>query len=198
MEKRKVVIFDFDGVIADSLMSAYSTWKEAGATITLDEYRARFDGNINHSFKPAPIDFHEHYQHKVKNLNIFPGMAKVIVELASEYILVIVSSTITDFIETVLKNNNIRSQFDAILGNDVATSKVEKFKMVFEKYDATASNCVLITDTSGDMREASLVNLRTIGVTWGYQKSETLFKMNPAALVNKPSEIIPAANRLLK
>lgn len=70
--------------------------------------------------------------------------------------------------------------------------------MVFEKYATTASNCVMITDTSGDMREASAVNLRTIGVTWGYQTSETLLKMNPAALVDKPADIVPVVNKLFK
>lgn len=190
-------MFDFDGVIVDSLHAAYSTWKEVGATITLDEYRAQFDGNVNHAFQPAPIDFHEYYQHKVGGLALFPGIDDVIIKLASAYILVIVSSTVTAFIDTVLKNNNLHTYFDAVLGNDISPSKVEKFNMVFKKYNVIAPDCIMVTDTLGDMKEAHVVSLRTIGVTWGFQKPETLRQMNPAALVDEPHQIVSEVNRLL-
>lgn len=197
MPENKVVIFDFDGVIVDSLSSAYATWTEAGATLTLDEYRARFDGNINHAYKPAPIDFHENYRSKVGALTIFPGISEAIKELSAEYTLVIVSSTLGEFINAVLKANNLQSYFDSILSNEIHTSKVEKFKMVFEKYKTTASNCVLITDTTGDMKEAGMVNLRAIGVTWGYQLAEILRTMNPVSLVNDPSKLAAEVKEFL-
>lgn len=189
MKKNKVVIFDFDGVVVDSLMAAYGTWKEAGATISVDEYTDSFNGNINHAKAPAPIDFFEAYQHKIEGLKTFPGIGDVIRQLENTYHLVIVSSTISELITQVLGNNNLDGHFEEVLGNDVSPSKVEKFKMVFEKYGVTASDCVIITDTLGDMKEAAEVSMPSIGVTWGFQKPEVLSKGNPVALVDEPSQI---------
>ena len=95
MKKNKVVIFDFDGVIVDSLMAAYTTWTEAGATLSLDEYTARFNGNINDAYEPAQIDFFKEYEHKVKDLKIFPGIADAVRELENKYHLPIMSSSST-------------------------------------------------------------------------------------------------------
>jgi len=198
MKKDKVVIFDFDGVIVDSLMAAYDTWKEAGATITVDEYRERFNGNINHAYAPADIDFHEEYKRKVEHLKIFPGIAEAVKELESQHHLVVVSSTLNDFINQVLTNNGLHDHFEDILGNDVSTSKVEKFKMVFEKYGVTASDCVIITDTLGDMKEAVEVDMPSIGVSWGFQKPEVLREGSAVFIVNEPKDIVGAVQKLFE
>ncbi len=198
MKKNKVVIFDFDGVIVDSLMAAYNTWKEAGATISVDEYRDRFNGNINHAYAPADIDFHEAYKHKVRKLKVFPGISDAVRKLEADYHLVIVSSTLNDFINQVLTNNNLDNHFEDILGNDVSTSKVEKFKMVFDKYGVEAKDCVIITDTLGDMKEAAEVNMPSIGVTWGFQKKEALEQGGAVCIVDKPEEIMSEVQKLFK
>ena len=187
--KKKVVIFDFDGVIVDSLMAAYNTWKEAGATLTIDEYRAQFDGNINHADAPADIDFHEEYKRKIKDLKIFSGIAEAVRELQGQYHLAIVSSSLNEFISKVLTDNNLDDQFTDIMGNDVSTSKVEKFKMIFKKYDVTANDCVIITDTLGDMKEAAEVDMPSIGVSWGFQKEEVLRQGAAVEIVAKPEDI---------
>ncbi len=196
MKKNKVVIFDFDGVIVDSLMAAYTTWTEAGATLSLDEYTARFNGNINDAYEPAQIDFFKEYEHKVKDLKIFPGIADAVRELENKYHLPIVSSTISDFISQALANNNLSKQFTDIFGNDISTSKVEKFKLIFQKYNVTADDCVIITDTLGDMKEAAEVDMPSIGVTWGFQKPEVLRQGTAVAIINKPQEIITEVGKL--
>lgn len=196
MQKNKIVIFDFDGVIVDSLMAAYETWKDAGATISVDEYRERFNGNINHSQAPAPINFHEEYKHKIKELKIFPGIADLIRTLEADYHLVIVSSTLSEFIHQVLTNNNLEGHFSGVLGNDISKSKVEKFKMVFEKYGVTANDCVIITDTLGDMKEAAEVAMPSIGVAWGFQKPEVLKQGGAKVIIDKPQDIVAEIRRL--
>ena len=47
------------------------------------------------------------------------------------------------------------------------TSKVEKFKMVEEKYGVAAADMVFVTDTLGDLREADTAGVPTVAVTWG-------------------------------
>lgn len=185
-----LVAFDFDGVIADTLHAAYSTWLAAGATFSHAEYVQLFEGNINDAAQPANIDFHAAYEPKVDTLKIFPGIDKAITSLAGNYTLTIVSSTITRYIETVLAKHNLSEYFATILGNDVATSKITKFNMILKEYEIPPSQCVMITDTLGDLREAHSAKLLTLAVTWGFHDRETLVRGNPAALVESPAELI--------
>jgi len=47
MTKDKFILFDFDGVIADSFSAAFAVNKKVFPSITEQEYRDRFLGNIN-------------------------------------------------------------------------------------------------------------------------------------------------------
>jgi len=117
------------------------------------------------------------------------GMKEVIIELEKQYTLVVISSTITSPIEAFLETHDLMSHFARVMGNDVHKSKVEKIKMVFDEYGIEAKQCVFVTDTLGDMREAARMDVGSIGVTWGFQFSETLQKGNPFMLVDNPSDL---------
>ncbi len=78
------------------------------------------------------------------------------------------------------------------MGADVHKSKVEKIKMVFEKYSIGPKDCIFITDTLGDMREAEKTGIDAIGVTWGFHKIETLEQGEPFRLVETPPALATA------
>lgn len=106
--------------------------------------------------------------------------------------MVVISSTITSPIREFLEGHDLANHFAQIMGNDVHKSKVEKIKMVFEKYSVEANDCVFITDTLGDMREAEKMSVGTIGITWGFHTPETLQHGKPFRLVEKPSDLLVA------
>lgn len=197
--KSRFILFDFDGVIADSFDVAFDTVKTMCPAITKEDYQKRFEGNINEVKHPEnfhnedcnhDLDWFDIYVPKMKErAKLFPGMKELIFELEKEYMLVIVSSTLSFPIEEFLKEYNLREHFDWVMGNDVHKSKVEKIKMVFEKYGTGPKNCVFITDTLGDMHEAEKMGVPSIGVTWGFSAPEPLKRGNPIALVNTPSEL---------
>lgn len=196
---KEFVLFDFDGVIADSYQAAYEVTKMICPHIDEDAYQARFEGNIHdweepldrHTDECRPdVDFFAEYVPKIKNeVQIFPGMKEVVTGLAETYSLVVVSSTITSPIQEFLASHGLADHFAWIMGADVHTSKVEKIKMVFDKYALKPENCVFITDTLGDMREAEATGVEAIGVTWGFQRAETLERGNSFRLVDSPSAL---------
>ncbi|HEY4484569.1 MAG TPA: HAD-IA family hydrolase [Candidatus Paceibacterota bacterium] len=193
---KKLILFDFDGVIIDSFKPAFDTHKIICPHSNEEDYRKAFEGNINDWEVPAEvhtkdcrldIDFFAEYITRMKKeTKIFPGMKEVINELEKKYILVVVSSTITSPIQEFLTAHDLINHFDWVMGNDVHQSKVEKMKMVFAKYDINSNDCVFITDTLGDMREAEKMSIGTIGITWGFHTLETLQKGNPFCLVDNP------------
>ncbi len=199
---KEFILFDFDGVIADSFQAAYSVAKMICPHLTEEDYRKRFGGNIHDWEEPVDrhtkdcrqdVDFFAEYVPKMKNeVRIFPGMKEVVIELAKKYVLIVVSSTITSPIQEFLTSHELAQHFSWIMGADVHKSKVEKIKMVFEKYDIGPENCVFITDTSGDIVEAEKTGIGAIAVAWGFQKLPVLERSNPFRLVESP-DVLSAA-----
>lgn len=199
---KNFILFDFDGVIADSFRPAFEIQKIICPHLTEDIYRRRFERNINDWEEPInihteecrhDIDFFTEYIPRMKNeVQLVPGIKEVIIELEKNYTLIVISSTITSPIQEFLEGHDLANHFAQIMGNDVHTSKVEKMKMVFEKYGAEAKDCVFITDTLGDMHEAEKMNVGAIGITWGFHTPETLQKGKPFRLVEKPARLLTA------
>lgn len=200
--KKQFILFDFDGVIADSFQPAFEINKIICPNLTEDIYRKRFEGNINDWKEPVnihteecrhDIDFFAEYIPRMKSeVQIVPGMKDVIIELEKDHMLIVISSTITSPIQEFLEGHDLANHFDWIMGKDIHKSKIEKIKMVFDKYDVEAKSCVFITDTLGDMREAEKMNIGAIGITWGFHTPETLQNGKPFRLVEKPNEILTA------
>lgn len=195
-ENKKFILFDFDGVIADSFLPAFEVNKMICPHSTEEDYRKRFEGNINDEYIVEhtsecrqDIDFFKEYVPKMVNVKMVPGVLEVIENLSRIYTLIIVSSTITSPIKEFMERYGAVKYFKEIMGNDVHKSKVEKIKMVFEKYNTNSEHCLFITDTLGDMKEARSVEVSSIGVSWGFQNRETLARGNPFIIVENPMQL---------
>ena len=204
MAGRKFVLFDFDGVIADSYNVAWDTARTLCKRVSEGEYRAAFEGNVHERHDALMAQVHgEECRHDLdwfsiftpafeERAQLFSGMREVVESLSHAYILIIVSSTVTSPIQGFLEKHHIGRYFSEVMGADVHTSKHEKIKMVFEKYGISASQCIFVTDTLGDMREAKAADVGAIGVAWGFHSRETLAKGEPFRIVERPEEISPA------
>jgi phosphoglycolate phosphatase len=203
MKGRKFVLFDFDGVIADTWGVAFETAQTIFPSFDEESYRRMFDGNVyeahdemvlkNERERATDIEWFDVYVPKFEaQAKLFPGMREAIEKLSHKHVLVIVSSAVTSPIQGFLEKHHIGRYFSEVMGADVHTSKHKKMEMVFEKYGISAEDCVFITDTLGDMREAKTAGIATIGVSWGFHLKETLMKGEPFALVETPQEIPPA------
>ena len=201
-KKRKIILFDFDGVIADSFSIAFETNKIIDSKIvTENDYRRLFNANINDWVKKSSYteeeikrindDFFAKYIPQMKKVKIFLGMKEVIVKLGKTCTLLIISSTIISPIRDFLERNKILSYFDNIVGsNFIDANKTERMKLVLKKYGVKPKDCVFVTDTLGDIREAASVGVKSIGVAWGFQGKENLIKGDPFRIVDKPGDLL--------
>ncbi len=191
----KIILFDFDGVIVDTFSFCYRII-DSRDSLSESEYRARFEGNINAAPKKTPqdpnakpFDFQGQYLTELLNCQPNKEIKTVIQELAKDHTLIIISSTISPSIAQYLEVIGLRGCFAEILGNDVEKSKVKKIQSVLERYAVKPMETVFITDTLGDIKEASECGVRSIGVTWGYHSKETLEQGKPCRIVERPEEI---------
>ena len=193
--KAGLIFFDFDGVIADSFAVAYETNLKIHPGMTEDEYRGAFEGNIYDWIKKmshralAGVDFMTEYERETHRIDFFKEVEEVIPTLASKYLLAIVSSTTTQLIKRFLEREHLIQHFADILGADVHESKHQKMQDLIAKYHVSPRECVTITDTTGDIREARMAGVDSIGVSWGFHSAETLEKANPIVIVFSPQEL---------
>ena len=199
----KTLLFDFDGVIVNTFRLSYESMKKVVLNPPNEEsYRKWFEKSIydnedyklkNKGSQPSVSEndsFFKEYTPLLMKEKPVSGMTDVIQELHKTHRLVIISSTINSPVNAYLDKHNLSQYFDGIYGGDTHTSKVAKIKMVFAEFNVTAGDCLFITDTLGDIREAEKAGVKSIGVTWGFHKLETLQKGSPVAIANTPEELL--------
>ena len=203
-QNKKLVIFDFDGVLVDTLGVCLSINQEYNDNLSLEEFKNCFNGNLfkaerenGRTFK-THLDFGKKYDLKSRNI-IIPEILKLTVEeLSKNYILTIVSSSFSESIKKILERENILDCFSDVLGVDVDKDKVVKNNLILKKYNTSPNNAVFITDTLGDVLEARECEIRAIAVTWGFQERKILEKGNPVSIIDDPRDLLKKIDDVLK
>lgn len=182
------VIFDFDGVIADTADTNWALSQEHDTTATYEDFLAHHDGNVFEepriNFQPEKRHlFHSEYRKRLTSSHLEKAILPL-QHLGGLYKMHIVSSTSEESIKIALKNSGILELFSRIMGQETHFSKVEKFKMLMAEDGVTTSNSVFITDTLGDIKEAHAVGIKTIAETFGFHNRQRLEIGEPYAIVD--------------
>ncbi|HEY0010650.1 MAG TPA: HAD-IA family hydrolase [Candidatus Paceibacterota bacterium] len=189
----KHLVFDFDGVIADTFDINWALSQEHDETATLENFIAHHDGNVYEEprikFKPERRqEFFSEYRNRLMPSHIAAAIEPVR-RLAERYSLFVISSNGEHAIREVLEQAGLLPLFVRIMGEETHPSKVEKFKLLFEEHEVTPDTCVFITDTLGDIREAHKVGVRSIAETFGFHDRERLALGEPFAIADSWEEI---------
>lgn len=201
-------MFDFDGVIADTLECSYASSQVAqGKPITIERYRAMFYGNIFESSdvseqrvregvsKPAVTDvFFKHYIPLMLERPPIEAMLTVLEGASKRHPVVMISSTVNQPLRDYLARYDIAHHFSMIMGGDTHTSKVVKIQMAKELYQVNDQDCLFVTDTLGDVLEAKKAGVQSIAVTWGFHLPHELAQGNPLTIVDTPAALQTAIN----
>lgn len=194
---KKILMFDFDGVIVDSFDLNLATHHTQTPTTTPQQFRDMFRGNIfaahheeeNLLENQRVLKFFSDYELGLMEHQLVAGMAEVIKSLAKDYTLVIISSTMLGPINNFLTKHGLHKCFQEILGLEAERNKTKKIKMVFNKYQVSANECLFITDTLGDIKEAEKASVRSIGVSWGFHCREMLEEGVPIEIAETSEEL---------
>jgi phosphoglycolate phosphatase len=116
-------------------------------------------------------------------------MQETVSALKKDYTLIVISSVKSFPITEYLRQYELFEYFSSIMGGDIHESKVVKINMVFDEHKIKPEDCVFITDTLGDIKEAAKCNVRSIGVTWGFHERAVLEKGKPFMVLEKVEEL---------
>lgn len=199
----KIIIFDYDGVIVDSLdvyeKAVILAFNKNGFNQinSRESFLALFDGNFFESAvkigipaekMPAIIkELEPNLLSLRKDLKLFDGMREVLSELAKKHKIYIATSNLTNVVKAYLESQNIAG-FEDIIGADKEKSKVKKIENIKEKHPD--SEIFYVGDTKGDMIEGNLAGAKTIAVAWGWHDISRLKEGKPDYMVEKPSDLL--------
>ncbi len=195
----KAIIFDFDGVIHDTLELAFNINKIIFPGITLNEYKDFFNGNIYDREKVTPEvskKYFEMQEEEFKKLKIENEIKSELLKMQNKFELFIISSNMEMTLNNYFENNNILHIFKKVLGMESHKSKIEKFKLLMDESNIDKDNCIFVTDALGDILEANKVNLNTIAVDYGFHEREKLEQGKPIEIVSHFKEILPMINKI--
>lgn len=214
------IVFDFDGVLADSEPLHLAATQEAlaslGATLTREEYYADYLGYDDEGmfralsdargWKLTQADVRTLIAEKATKLDgilnstdvLYAGTAACVERLAAEWPLGIASGALRHEIEAVLRRGGIDRYFAFIVGaGDTLASKPapDPYRRAAELHGVVPDACVAVEDSRFGIESAKTAGLWCIGITHTYPVSELL---DADSIITSLTELTPQLIRALK
>ncbi|MGI9283471.1 MAG: HAD family hydrolase [Endozoicomonas sp.] len=197
------ILFDMDGVIADSWQPFYAFWSQvlinlgAEDLASEEEILALFEGNFfeklaqrvpGNWMQPAFLS-HARLAHCqfMKQCPSIPHVSEGLQHLSAHFPLYLVTSNFAEAAEHFLDNQKIDC-FQEVLGMEHSFSKTDKIQTVMKQHPNLP--CYFISDTSGDLHEARKAGAIPVAVTWGWHDRTTLEAAKPAFILDTPAELL--------
>jgi len=207
---KAVLLFDFDGVIANSLDVYFAEFTAVCSEMGYRRLNSReaflklFEGNALRQLFWAGFPLWrlrrlaEHFRPRImramEKVLPFPNVVRLFNDLAMRVPVYVITSNSHDLVATFLERHGLARPRD-ILGADHAGSKVRKIRRIMRQYPGCKA--FYIGDTKGDMLEARRADAVPIAVTWGWHPVEKLREGEPEHIVDSPSALRELLESLL-
>lgn len=206
----KAIIFDWDGVIADSLEIQYKWFKHCCQHFnknfpfsSIEELKKNYSEPFPEMYKSFGFEWERERKEMDKVFHEFmdkqeipmkDGMKEIISTLdKSGYHLAIVSSNKGRVIKSGLQEYGIESHFKSVIAQPDKDENLKPdpktLQNCMEKLNVVPGQTLYIGDQPSDIKTAKFAEAKSMAVTWGYCNKERLKKKNPDYIVSKPKEI---------
>lgn len=181
MKLTKYIIFDFDGVLADSESESLKSWRsiiEDPDSLQLKDICGRkanenaeiLEGKFKNKMTAKEALEKKLMLDRSKILNdeipLVANADKIVRELSAHYQLAIASSNSRKYIEKFLAERNLLHYFNHVVGSeDVLNHKPspEPYLMAMALFNATDEECIAIEDSNPGIISATEAGMRVIG-----------------------------------
>lgn len=207
---KKVLIFDFDGTIADSFSEMISIFNEISPKFgfqklnlaKIEELRDLSSKELIKKFEISKLkipfiirEARKSFNKRLTKIKPVRGIKAVLESLNKNNNLGILTSNSKENVENYLKSNDLEL-FDFIHSENSMFGKGKILKKIVIELKANKSGIIYIGDETRDIEAAIESGVKVIAVGWGFNSKEILAKYNPNCLINKPEELLEAVSAL--
>jgi HAD superfamily hydrolase (TIGR01549 family) len=194
--KRKVVIFDFDGTIADTKSLLFDSINSVGPNFGLRKIRKNEMSTLaamsgRDILKKYKVSFWKlpfiawRVKHKMaaqmKKVKIFPGFEDVLKKLKKQKaILGVVSSNSQNNIVALLKHYKLDGYFKFVASVPLYRKK-RGLKRILRRYNFKSEEVTYVGDEAEDIKAAKALDLEMVAVSFGFNSKRMLVRVVPAA-----------------
>ncbi|PIS42213.1 MAG: hypothetical protein COT24_04700 [Candidatus Kerfeldbacteria bacterium CG08_land_8_20_14_0_20_40_16] len=212
MSPKPIFLFDFDGVIVDTLNEAHLTFNRLFKTLQLkpaakEEVRSMYNKNIHDALLEYGVkekDFKKLWsmikareKGRTNRVSLYPSI-NLLLQSLKNYHLYIISASATAAVKSYLKRKKLLNYFQGVQGAEEGLSKIDKIEKIIKREKTSPQKTYFLTDTVGDVLEGKKTDVKIIGVAWGYHKYRELKAVSPDYLFKTPGELIKAIPKLCK
>ena len=215
--ERKLVIFDFDGTLADTkeniILTFQMTMKELGveiksrqecaATIGLtleDAFKVLYPGMAAEKYILLRDTYRRIFKENRKILvpGLFPEVMETLEELRRRgYLMSIASSRQSPSLHSFLEDMKIAHLFEyAVGGDNVEHPKPapDAVLQILRHYNLSAEEAFVVGDMPFDINMATNAGVKSCGVTWGNADAAQLKESGANYIIDKMSQLLEILN----
>ncbi len=207
----KVIIFDFDGTLADTIdillsitnrLSAEfgfksATKEELAQLSNLTSWQIlRYSGISIFKFPLLIRNLKAELRSEIPNIQLFPGIKEVLLELKKQgFQLGIITSNLRENVLASLEINGLQDTFTFIYSGSIF-GKHKVIKKWLKKEHINPEEVIYVGDETRDIDAAKKTGIKIIAVSWGFNSQSALAAQNPDFLIGRPQELIEIMSNL--
>ncbi|WNJ16196.1 HAD-IA family hydrolase [Pontibacter sp. G13] len=203
--KKSLLIFDFDGTIADTVVVAVSILNEVGSKFGLphvdhEQALELKTKKISELMKMSGLSWlqlpsfvsqaRDQFKQHLPKVPPVAGMPEILASFhARGFRMGILSSNTQEGVRGFLDRNDL-NLFEFIHTPDSLFGKASTIKKILKHHQLAPEDVVMIGDEMRDIEAAQKAGIDSIAVSWGFNAIPLLQEAKPNHLVSSPSDLL--------
>ena len=209
---QKVIIFDFDGTIADTVDALVSITnslaKQFGyIPISRDELSILRNLTSREILKYSGISAFKvpflvkrvksELKNKIKDLKPIPDIREALIALKDDgHRLGIITSNSKENVTEFLQVNELDNLFEFIHSGVTIFGKTTIINNLLRQKQLKTQEVIYVGDETRDIESSKKANIKVVAVTWGFNSQEALAKERPDFLIHEPQELVEVVKNI--
>lgn len=197
---KQVIIFDFDGTIADTFPIFAEFVRSEGLDISPEETEGLRNLSMRDVIAKLRIPgwkipfltskFHGYFHDKLANVPLFEGIPDVVRELhGNGCVLGIVTSNSRLNVENLLNRDGIRDCFEIIHSERSLFGKARPLRKIMRRLQVEPQTVWYVGDEVRDVEAARGAGMRSMAVSWGFNSELALRGAHPYRIATSPKDL---------
>ena len=204
--KYRLLVFDFDGTIADTLGETRKIYNELAPSYGIRQVEEDEIAELRHlSLKQilAKLKIPKRrvpsiiakgtgmMRANIDRLQLIEGIRTPLEELKKEVeSFGILTSNSTANVDVFLKNHGLRDLFDFVSSTSKLTGKARHIRAIRKTFSLKNEEMLYVGDELRDVKAAQKAKIPHAAVSWGFNSRESLAAAKPTYLFSKPEEFL--------